>query len=96
MAKKKKSDLERHIERFKKEHPEIAEDFEEGYKAFEIGVLIRQARKKAGLSQAELARRIHTQKSNISRLENHAEDVKLSTLRKVARALGMRLELKLA
>jgi ribosome-binding protein aMBF1 (putative translation factor) len=92
---KKKSDLERHIEEFKNDYPDLAEDFESEYRDFEIGVILRQAREDAGMTQEDLANRIHTQKTNISRLERHAEDVKLSTLRRVARALGKRVELKL-
>jgi hypothetical protein len=34
--------------------------------------------------------------SAISRIENHAEDIKLSTLEKVAAALGKRLQVKIA
>ena len=40
----------------------------------------------------ELALRLKTQKTAISRIENHAEDIKLSTLDRVAKALGKRLE----
>lgn len=89
-------DLEKSIAKWKKASPKAAEGFEDGYRDFKIGVLLRQAREKAGISQAELAKRIHTQKTAISRLENQAEDVKLSTLRRVARALGKRVEVKLA
>jgi transcriptional regulator with XRE-family HTH domain len=42
----------------------------------------------------ELARRLKTKKTAISRIENHAKDIKLSTLEKVAHALGKRLEVK--
>ena len=96
MRKQRNSHLERYIESRKKRDPEFAEGFEEGYKDFEIGVLLRQARQSAGITQRELAERIHTKKTAISRMETRAEDVKLSTLRKVAKALGKRLELKLA
>jgi len=89
------SDVEKYIARRKKTDPGFAEGFEEGYKEFEIGVLIRQARHDAGLTQEELARLIDTKKTAISRLENHAGDIKLSTLRRVARALGKDLELHL-
>jgi hypothetical protein len=34
--------------------------------------------------------------SAISRIENHAEDIKLSTLGRVAKALGKRLEVQIA
>jgi HTH-type transcriptional regulator/antitoxin HipB len=40
--------------------------------------------------------RLKTKKTAISRIENHAEDIKLSTLEKVASALGKRLEVKIA
>ena len=89
------SDVERYIARRKKTHPEFANGFEEGYREFEIGVLLRQARKEAGLTQEQLARLMHTKKTAISRLENRAGDIKLSTLRKAANALGKELELKL-
>lgn len=45
------------------------------------------ARKEAGLTQQQLADRLNTKKT-ISRIENHAEDIKLSTLKKFAKALG--------
>lgn len=93
--KKRKSDLEAYIEERKKRDPKFAEGFEEGYRDFEIGAFLRQAREAAGLTQEELAKRIHTKKTAISRLENQASDVKLSTLRRVAKALGKKLELKL-
>ena len=45
---------------------------------------------------SELAQRIGTQKTSISRMENHAEDIKLSTLEKVTLALGRRLKVSIA
>ena len=85
------SDLERYIERRKQRDEAFATGFEEGYADFKIGVLIRQAREKAGLTQEQLAQRIQTKKTAISRIENHAQDIRLSTLEKVAKALGMEL-----
>ena len=89
------SDLEKYIEERKKRSPKFAKGYEEGYKLFEIGVLIQQAREAAGISQKELAERINTKRSAISRTENHAEDIKLSTLEKIATALDMKLQIKL-
>ena len=63
------SDVEAYIERRKKSDPEFAEGFEEGYKEFEFGVLLRQAREEAGLTQEQLARLMHTKKTAISRLK---------------------------
>jgi len=89
------SDVEKYIAQRKKTDPEFAEGFEDGYREFEIGVLLRQAREEAGMTQEQLATLIRTKKTAISRLENHAEDIKLSTLNKVARALGKQLEVSL-
>ncbi len=89
------SDVEKYIKRRKKRDAVFASGFEEGYVEFSIGILLRQAREKAGLTQDQLARLIKTKKTAISRLENHAEDIKLSTLHRVARALGKRLEVQL-
>lgn len=75
--------------------PEFAEDLEDGYEDFKVGVLLRQAREKAGLTQEEVARRLDTQKSAISRIENHAGDIRLSTLERYARAIGWKVSLKL-
>jgi len=85
------SDLEKYIENRKKNDPEFAEAYDSGYEEFKIGVLIREARKKSGLTQEELARRAKTTKSAISRIENHAENIKLSTIEKVAKALGRKV-----
>jgi len=90
-----KDDLERFIERRKRTDAKFAKEFESGYEEFKIGVILRQAREKAGVTQEDLARRTKTKKSAISRLENHAEDVRLSTLKRVARALGKSLRIEL-
>jgi HTH-type transcriptional regulator / antitoxin HipB len=85
------SDLKNYIAKRKKTDREFAEGFDEGYEQFKIGVLLRHARESAGLTQEELATRLKTKKTAISRIENHAEDIKLSTLDRVAKALGKRL-----
>jgi len=90
------SDLQKYISKRKKRDAEFAEDFEIGYEQFKLGVLLRHAREKAGLTQEELARRMNTKKSAISRIENHAEDIKLSTLEKFAQAIGKTLRLRVA
>ena len=90
------SDLKKYIAKRKKTDKEFAEGFEGGYEQFKIGVVLRKARESAGLTQEELALRLKTQKTAISRIENHAEDIKLSTLDRVAKALGKRLEVNIA
>ncbi|RJP15958.1 MAG: XRE family transcriptional regulator [Candidatus Abyssobacteria bacterium SURF_5] len=90
------SDLNKYVKKRKKKDKQFAQGYEEGYEQFKIGVILREARVSAGLTQEELARRIGTKKTAISRIENHAEDVKLSTLKKTASALGKKLEVKIA
>jgi len=89
-------DLEKYIEERKKRSAEFSDGFEIGYEQFKIGVILRAAREEAGLTQDDLAERLHTKKSAISRIENHAEDIRLSTLEKSAEAIGKRLTLKIA
>ena len=88
------SDLQKYIKRRKDLDPEFAKDFDSGYEQFRIGAMLKQARELAGLTQEELAEKLHTKKSAISRIENHADDIKLSTLEKFVRALGKHLRLE--
>jgi ribosome-binding protein aMBF1 (putative translation factor) len=90
------SDLKKYVAERKERDRKFAEGFDEGYEQFQIGVTLRKAREAAGLSQEELATRLKTKKTAISRIENHAADIKLSTLEKVASALGKRLQVKIA
>ncbi len=90
------SDLKKYISERKRKDKKFAEGYDEGYEQFKVGVMLRQARKSAGLTQEDLARRLKTKKTAISRIENHAEDIKLSTLERVAVALGKRLQISIA
>jgi DNA-binding XRE family transcriptional regulator len=72
------------------------EKYEEGFEAFKIGVLIQEARKRKHLTQEELALRSGTTKNYISRIENNASDIRLSTLMRIIReGLGGHLTLNL-
>jgi ribosome-binding protein aMBF1 (putative translation factor) len=88
-------DLDQYIQKRKKRDPEFAAGYESGYQEFLIGILLKEARHSAGVTQEELATAIHTKKSVISRLENQASDARVSTLRKVAHALGKELVIEL-
>ncbi|MGB0413085.1 MAG: helix-turn-helix domain-containing protein [Coraliomargarita sp.] len=90
------SDLQKYIDKRKASNPEFAEGFDEGYENFRIGVMLKQARLEAGLTQDDIANAIGTRKTAISRLENHVQDVKLSTVEKYAKALGKHVEIRLA
>lgn len=89
------SDLRRMIAKWAAEDPEFADGYERGFQAFQLGVMLLTARQQAGLTQAEVARRLGTHKSAISRMENHAEDIRLSTLQRYAEAVGCFLNLEL-
>jgi DNA-binding XRE family transcriptional regulator len=89
-------DLEKYVEIRKKRSRTFANGFETGYNQFKIGVMLRAAREEAGFTQDDIAKCLSTKKSAISRIENHAEDIRLSTLEKFAEAIGKRLSLKIA
>ena len=88
------SDLQKYIEKRKKDDPEFAENYEIGYQNFKIGVVLRQLRMESGITQEELAEKLKTKKLVISRIENHAEDIRLSTLNKYAETLGKTLKIQ--
>ncbi len=90
------SDVKRYIQKRAKRDKSFADGFETGYATFKIGVMLRQAREASGMTQEEVAVRLRTKKSAISRIENHADDVRLSTIRRYAEAVGANLQIKLA
>jgi HTH-type transcriptional regulator / antitoxin HipB len=74
----------------------LREKYEEGFENFKIGVLIQEARKQQNLTQEELALKCGTTKNYISRIENNASDIRLSTLMRIIReGLGGHLKLSL-
>jgi DNA-binding XRE family transcriptional regulator len=56
------------------------DQYEEGFEAFKIGVMLQELRKESGMTQEQLARKCGTTKTYISRIENDASDIRLSTL----------------
>ena len=91
-----KVDLDKYIEQRKEKDKDFSFNFDEGYQNFKIGAMLRLARKKAGITQLELAERLNTKKSAISRIENRTEDIKISTLERVATALNKHLRISLS
>lgn len=70
------------------------EHYEEEFEAFQLGVMIQELRKKQGLTQEQLATKCGTTKTYISRIENNASDIRLSTLMRIVReGLGGNLKL---
>ena len=89
------SDLTKYIERRKSKDLVFSEGFDSGFADFKIGILLRQARESAGMTQEQVATQLGTKKSVISRIENHADNVKLTTLKQYARAVGRSVQIKL-
>lgn len=87
-------DLDKYIQKRKQKSAKFAENFDKGYEQFKIGFLLKQARLEAGYTQEQVAEKLHTKKSAISRIENHAEDIRLSTLVNYAQAIGKHLRLE--
>lgn len=72
----------------------LRDQFEQEFEAFKVGVLLQELRKEKGLTQQELAERCGTTKNYISRIENDASDIRLSTLMRIIKdGLGGHLRL---
>ena len=70
--------------------------FEEGYKNFKVGALIHEARLEKGMTQEQLADKVGTTKSYISKIENNIKEVRISTLQKIIElGFGGHLELSI-
>ena len=68
--------------------------YEESFEAFKLGVMIQEMRSSRRLTQDQLAQKCGTTKSYISRIENDASDIRLSTLmRIIGDGFGGRLKL---
>ena len=89
------------LEQFKDKHygkrgTAKRDELEARYESFKIGALIHEARLEKGLTQQELAEKVGTTKSYISRLENNVKEVRLSTLQKIVElGLGGQIELSI-
>lgn len=72
------------------------DELKEGYWAFKIGMMLQEARLKSGLTQQELADKVGTTKSYISKIENNVGEARISTLEKIVElGLGGQLELNI-
>lgn len=98
MKKKNITTFNDHLDQqYGKKGTKSREKFEEGYEAFKLGVMIYELRKEKGLTQEQLAEKCGTTKTYISRIENNASDIRLSTLmRIVSDGLGGNLRFRIA
>jgi DNA-binding XRE family transcriptional regulator len=72
------------------------DELEAGYEAFKIGALIHDTRLEMGMTQEQLAEKVGTTKSYISKIENNLKETRISTLQKIVElGFGGRLELNI-
>ena len=88
------------LEQFKEKHygkrgTAKREELEAGYENFKIGALIQKARVEKGLTQEQMAEKVGTTKSYISKIENNVKEVRISTLQKIVE-LGLNGQLQLS
>jgi DNA-binding XRE family transcriptional regulator len=81
---------------FGKKGTKKREELEAGYELFKAGVLIQQTRQQLGMTQEELAIKVGTTKSYISKIENDLKEARISTLQKIVElGFGARLEVNI-
>ena len=75
---------------------ETREKYEEGFESFKLGAMLQKLRKEHGMTQEQLAEKCGTTKTYISRIENDASDIRLSTLMRIIReGFGRHLSLNI-
>ena len=84
-----------HLNRqYGKRGTESREQYEQEFETFKLGVMLQELRKEQGLTQEKLAEKCGTTKTYISRIENDASDIRLSTLMRIIQeGLGGHLKL---
>lgn len=88
--------IEQHIEEEFKKNPEFRKAYMTESMQLQLAYKIMQLRKARHLSQAQLAKRMHTSQQTISRLEDPQNiEITLSTLSKLAVVLRARLSVDL-
>ena len=96
--KNKKVEFNDHIDKeYGKRVEPKRESFEQEYETFKLGVMLQELRKQKNMTQEELAQKCGTTKTYISRIENDASDIRLSTLLRIIReGLGGSLLIKIS
>jgi|SRR5690606_18023884 len=93
---KKLTSFSAHLDKqYGKRGSDKRELYEQEFETFKLGVMIQELRKEQGLTQEQLAEKCGTTKTYISRIENNASDIRLSTLMRIIR-LGLGGNLKLS
>ncbi len=87
------SDLTKYIEKRNKVNKNFKKMVENEFENIKLGKMIKDLRENKGMTQDELAKKLRTTKSAISRLENHTENIRLSTLEKIAEIFDKKLNI---
>ena len=83
-------------EKYGKKGNPYRDQFDADSLAFRLGVMLKEARNEANLTQEELAEKTGTTKSYISKIENNVKEARFSTLQKIVElGLGGHLELSI-
>jgi HTH-type transcriptional regulator / antitoxin HipB len=83
-------------EQYGKKGTKKRDNFDKGFEAFKLGVMLQQARLEKGLTQEQLAEKCGTNKGYISKIENNIKEVRISTLQKIVEiGLGGQLDLSI-
>lgn len=89
------NDYQKYKNKRMENNPDYWENYNKRFETFKLGILLKQARLEAGMTQEQIAQELKTTKSVISRMENHATDIRLSTLEKFAKAVGRNIRVSL-
>lgn len=93
---RKKDDLDRLTEKLVKQNPSLREEFKKSDMALDVARQIYDLRKKAGLTQKQLAKRMRTSQAHVARIESaDYRSYSRKSLEKIAKALKARLEVKI-
>lgn len=76
------------------QNPDFKKEWDENELEYQLMMMILKARNEQNLTQSELAERTGIRQSNISRIEKGQALPSISTLCKIARGLGKRLQIK--
>lgn len=71
------------VDKYGKKGTKSRDKFDADSLAFRLGVMLKEARNEAKLTQEELAERTGTKKSYISRIERGLSDIQISTYNKL-------------
>ena len=97
-AKNKLTSFADHLDsEYGKRGTEEREDYEQEFESFKLGAMLQELRKEKGMTQEQLAEKCGTTKTYISRIENNASDIRLSTLMRIIKVgLGGHLNLNVS